>query len=127
MLNLDTHILLHAVAGRLTPRERAALREERWSISAIVLWEIAKLAQLGRIEVDLHTAFAFSGLLSGRAHADEEERAVVLLRAVSGGEPEEAVEELGQRGRGVRRERRLDRLEAELAVLAVHRLREPVR
>ena len=24
-----------------------------WSISAIVLWEIAKLAQLGRIEVDL--------------------------------------------------------------------------
>ena len=53
MLNLDTHILLHAVAGRLTPRELAALREERWSISAIVLWEIAKLAQLGRIEVDL--------------------------------------------------------------------------
>ena len=53
MLNLDTHILLHAVAGRLTPRELVALREERWSISAIVLWEIAKLAQLGRIEVDL--------------------------------------------------------------------------
>jgi PIN domain nuclease of toxin-antitoxin system len=24
-----------------------------WSISAIVLWEIAKLAELGRIEVDL--------------------------------------------------------------------------
>jgi PIN domain nuclease of toxin-antitoxin system len=53
MLNLDTHILLHAVAGGLTPRESALLRGRRWSISAIVLWEIAKLAQLGRIEVDL--------------------------------------------------------------------------
>jgi PIN domain nuclease of toxin-antitoxin system len=28
-------------------------RGEPWSISAIVLWEIAKLAQLGRIQVDL--------------------------------------------------------------------------
>jgi PIN domain nuclease of toxin-antitoxin system len=53
MLNLDTHILLHAVAGSLKPRERALLSRRRWSISAIVLWEIAKLAQLGRIEVDL--------------------------------------------------------------------------
>jgi PIN domain nuclease of toxin-antitoxin system len=53
MLNLDTHILLHAVAGSLTPREAALLRGQRWSISAIVSWEIAKLAQLGRIEVDL--------------------------------------------------------------------------
>jgi PIN domain nuclease of toxin-antitoxin system len=53
MLNLDTHILLHAVAGKLTGREDRLLRIDRWSISAIVLWEIAKLAQLGRIEVDL--------------------------------------------------------------------------
>jgi PIN domain nuclease of toxin-antitoxin system len=53
MLNLDTHILLHAVAGSLKPPERALLRRNRWSISAIVLWEIAKLAQLGRIEVEL--------------------------------------------------------------------------
>jgi PIN domain nuclease of toxin-antitoxin system len=29
------------------------LRGDRWSISAIVLWEIAKLAQLGRIVADL--------------------------------------------------------------------------
>lgn len=56
MLNLDTHVLLHAVAGRLTPRETALLRAEPWSISAIVLWEIAKLAQLGRIVVDLDDA-----------------------------------------------------------------------
>lgn len=53
MLNLDTHVLLHAVAGVLTPREARLLGRNRWSISAIVLWEIAKLAQLGRIEVDL--------------------------------------------------------------------------
>lgn len=56
MLNLDTHILLHAVAGRLTAKEDSLLRSDRWSISAIVLWEIAKLAQLGRIEVDLDDA-----------------------------------------------------------------------
>ncbi len=53
MLNLDTHVLLHAVAGVLTPREARLLGRDRWSISAIVLWEIAKLAQLGRIEVNL--------------------------------------------------------------------------
>ena len=53
MLNLDTHILLHAVAGKLTAREQRLLRADRWSISAIVLWEIAKLAQLKRIAVNL--------------------------------------------------------------------------
>ena len=53
MLNLDTHVLLHAVAGRLTTRETKLLQQARWSISGIVLWEIAKLAQLGRIAVDL--------------------------------------------------------------------------
>jgi PIN domain nuclease of toxin-antitoxin system len=53
MLNLDTHIVLYALAGSLTPREAKLLRHEPWSISAIVLWEITKLAQLGRIGVDL--------------------------------------------------------------------------
>lgn len=53
MLNLDTHVLVHALAGSLRAREAALLRAERWSISAIVLWEIAMLAELGRIEVDL--------------------------------------------------------------------------
>lgn len=53
MLNLDTHILLHAVAGTSKPAETRLLTSERWSISAIVLWEIARLAQLGRIEIDL--------------------------------------------------------------------------
>jgi PIN domain nuclease of toxin-antitoxin system len=53
MLNLDTHVLVFALAGELTAEERRLLQRDRWGISAIVLWEIAKLAQLGRIEVDL--------------------------------------------------------------------------
>ena len=53
MLNLDTHVLLHALAGELTPSESVILGREAWSISAIVLWEIAKLAELRRIEIDL--------------------------------------------------------------------------
>jgi PIN domain nuclease of toxin-antitoxin system len=53
MLNLDTHVLLYAVIGALKPREVRLLSANRWSVSAIVLWEIAKLAQLGRVEVSL--------------------------------------------------------------------------
>jgi PIN domain nuclease of toxin-antitoxin system len=53
MLNLDTHIFLYAVAGELTPAENRLLRGDTWSVSGIVLWEVSKLAQLGRIEVDL--------------------------------------------------------------------------
>ena len=53
MLNVDTHVLLYAVTGALRPREARLLSADRWSVSAIVLWEIAKLAQLGRIVVDL--------------------------------------------------------------------------
>ena len=56
MLNLDTHILLHAVVGELSTAETRLLQNDRWSISSIVLWEIAKLAQLNRIEVDLDDA-----------------------------------------------------------------------
>ena len=55
MLNLDTHILLHALEGKLRPSERQMLRD-RWSVSAIVLWEIAKLHQLGRISLSLDHA-----------------------------------------------------------------------
>jgi PIN domain nuclease of toxin-antitoxin system len=53
MLNLDTHILLGALAGEVTAKERSLLAADEWGISDIVIWEIAKLAQLGRIEVDL--------------------------------------------------------------------------
>lgn len=53
MLNLDTHILIFALTGKLRRREKELLSENNWSISAIVLWEIAKLAQLGRLALDL--------------------------------------------------------------------------
>lgn len=53
MLNLDTHILLYALTGDLTRRETSLLSSDTWSISAIVLWEISKLSELGRIEIDL--------------------------------------------------------------------------
>ena len=56
MLNLDTHILLHALSGSLKPREKALLSSNDWSISAIVLWEICKLVQLGRVSLDLDDA-----------------------------------------------------------------------
>ena len=53
MLNLDTHILIFAVSGELRPAEHALLSQSRWSVSAIVFWELAKLVQLGRIDLNL--------------------------------------------------------------------------
>lgn len=52
MLNLDTQILLCALDGELRASEQSLLARSRWSISSIVLWELAKLVQLGRIELD---------------------------------------------------------------------------
>ena len=56
MVNLDTHILVFALSGDVTDRERRILASNTWSISSIVLWELAKLAQLGRIDMDLDDA-----------------------------------------------------------------------
>lgn len=53
MLNLDTHMLVFALNGELQPAERALLAQNRWSVAAIVLWELAKLIDLGRIDMDL--------------------------------------------------------------------------
>ena len=53
MLNLDTHVLIHALRGDLRPRERELLATDSWGIAAIVLWELAMLAQLGRLTIDL--------------------------------------------------------------------------
>lgn len=50
MLNLDTHILLFAIDGRLNAHEMRILkRDQEWSASAIVLWEIQKLHARNRI------------------------------------------------------------------------------
>ncbi len=54
MLNLDTHVLLFTLAGSLDSTEEQLLRgDTNWGISAIVLWEVAKLVQLKRVETDL--------------------------------------------------------------------------
>ena len=53
MLNLDTHVLVYALLGELAPAERVLLSANRWSVSSIVLWELAKLVQLGRLDLDL--------------------------------------------------------------------------
>jgi len=56
MLVLDTHILIEALAGRLRSKDLSIVSRDTWSVSAISLWEVAKLNQLGRIEVDLEDA-----------------------------------------------------------------------
>ena len=56
MVNLDTHILVFALTGEVTDKERRVLASNTWSVSAIVLWELAKLVQLGRIDIDLDDA-----------------------------------------------------------------------
>jgi PIN domain nuclease of toxin-antitoxin system len=53
MLNLDTHILVALLAGTLSAEEEALVANEPLAISDIVLWEMAKLVQLGRLEMDL--------------------------------------------------------------------------
>jgi PIN domain nuclease of toxin-antitoxin system len=56
MLNLDTHILVALLAGTLSAQEGALVADESLAVSDIVLWEIAKLVQLGRLEMDLEDA-----------------------------------------------------------------------
>ena len=56
MISLDTHALVFALTGAVSDRERRVLSGNTWSMSAIVLWELAKLAQLGRIDLDLEDA-----------------------------------------------------------------------
>ena len=53
MINLDTHMVVYTLSGDLQAHEQELLIRQRWSVSAIVLWELAKLVQLGRIEINL--------------------------------------------------------------------------
>ena len=62
MLNLDTHILIFALSGELTQGEQDLLARSRWSVSAIVLWELARLVQLGRLDLDLDDREVVRGL-----------------------------------------------------------------
>jgi len=52
-LNLDTHILVFALAGDLRTEERKLLSDRSWGVSSIVFWELAKLVRLRRLTLDL--------------------------------------------------------------------------
>ncbi len=64
MLNLDTHIVVYLLSGNLTDDEFSSMKDEKLAISGIVLWELAKLIQLKKLELDLHSQ-PFQKLLSG--------------------------------------------------------------
>ncbi len=51
MLNLDTHIALFSLKGELRLAERDLLESDSWAISAVVIWEVEKLARAGRINL----------------------------------------------------------------------------
>ena len=53
MLNLDTHIVVALLSGTLTDTERELVIAEPLAVSDIVLWELAKLVELGRVDLDL--------------------------------------------------------------------------
>ena len=53
MLNLDTHIVVAILNGELRPAEQNVIAAEPLAISDIVLWELAKLVEFGRLDLDL--------------------------------------------------------------------------
>ena len=53
MLNLDTHMVVTLLNGDLNKQEYELISIETLAISAIVLWELAKLVQLKRLKLDL--------------------------------------------------------------------------
>ena len=58
MLSLDTHIVVALLDGSLSKAEERCVASEELGISGIVLWELSKLVQLGRLEFDFDaTAF----------------------------------------------------------------------
>lgn len=63
MLNLDTHVVVYALAGEATAAEKKLLAKHSWGISAIVLWELEMLFRLKRISMDPQKG-AFASVLS---------------------------------------------------------------
>jgi len=56
MLNLDTHILILFLLEELDDQEHRRIVSEGAAISDMVLWELAKLRQKGRTNLDLESA-----------------------------------------------------------------------
>src|SRR5262249_49885976 len=55
-LNLDTHIVVCMLNGDLSDRERRLILNDALAVSDIVFWELAKLVQLRRLEMDFDDA-----------------------------------------------------------------------
>lgn len=55
MLNLDTHALVSFLAGASSQSEYSLIVKEDLAISDIVLWELAKLVQVGRLGMDFES------------------------------------------------------------------------
>lgn len=91
MLNLDTHILLYALAGDLKPGERTLLARSPWSISAIVLWEVAKLVQLKRLELDLQAPAVTRALRAVHVWPLDLDVAVASTRLDFSGDPADEI------------------------------------
>ena len=53
MLNLDTHMVVALLDGSLKRSEENIVISDSLAISDIVFWELAKLIELKRIEMDL--------------------------------------------------------------------------
>jgi len=54
MLNLDTHIFIGQILGDLTDAEKRKIDSaDSFCISDIVLWELCKLVEKGRLKIDL--------------------------------------------------------------------------
>lgn len=66
MLNLDTHMLVALFTGDLTTAERDCVLNQPWAISDIVLWELAKLTQKSRVQLNAESSRfrAFLGALT---------------------------------------------------------------
>jgi PIN domain nuclease of toxin-antitoxin system len=91
MLNLDTHILLYALEGKLTPREIKRLERERWGISAIVLWEITKLYQKGRIAMGLDSPMLSRAIAAVEVWPISREVCLNLLRLDFASDPADEI------------------------------------
>ena len=81
MILLDTHIFIFALADKLRNNEEQHLRTDAWSISAISLWEIAKLVQIGRLQLSLaspHYQDALSQIHIWPLSAEIAERSTML-------------------------------------------------
>ena len=64
MLNLDTHMIVFLLSGELTQKELTILESEDLAISDIVLWELSKLVELSRLEMDFASDVFHSLLLN---------------------------------------------------------------